>query len=374
MKITVHREIPHDETLRDQWNQLVRQMEQPEVFYTYEWATAMQLAYGATTAPLLLLAYEDKSLLGIASLAVDQSQKEAAFLASTTADYCDFVCHPGRRAEFLQLVLTELRSLRLPTVTLASLPVDSSTLPSFRPATRAQAYGTFCRPAFCCAQVSLGTGTEREAQKERTNQRKVFRYAIRRLEKYGPVVVEHLSSWNSVHSALPQYIQAHIERFAQDGRRSNLAEPRRQIFLTELARLLCRAGWMTLTTLRVGDRPVAWNYGFRFAESWFYYQPTFALEWRQFSPGLCLLSKLVEAACDDPDISLLDLGLGAEGYKQRFANASRQTVHVTLTSSAARHVKERMRYHAVSAIKSSPRLEAYVRRIMRRELVGGAGA
>ena len=95
------------------------------------------------------------------------------------------------------------------------------------------------------------------------------------------------------------------------------------------------AGWLVLTRLLVGDEPVAWNYGFQFAGSWFYYQPTFDARWRQYSPGFCLLTKMVEQACDDPEIQFLDLGLGEEGYKERFANGHRQTLHATITNSEA---------------------------------------
>ncbi len=45
LRIVMHREIPDDPTLRRQWNELLGQMEQPQVFYTYEWALAVDRAY-----------------------------------------------------------------------------------------------------------------------------------------------------------------------------------------------------------------------------------------------------------------------------------------------------------------------------------------
>ncbi len=38
MRVTGYDAIPEDEGLRRQWNELVLQMERPEIFYTYEWA------------------------------------------------------------------------------------------------------------------------------------------------------------------------------------------------------------------------------------------------------------------------------------------------------------------------------------------------
>ena len=123
--------------------------------------------------------------------------------------------------------------------------------------------------------------------------------------------------------ALPRFFETHVARFATAGRASNLAKPERQAFLSGLAELLSGTSWMVLTRLLVDGEPVAWNYGFEFAGSWFYYQPTFDAGLQQFSPGFCLLTKMVEQACERPEIRLLDLGLGEESYKARFATGYR---------------------------------------------------
>ena len=124
-------------------------------------------------------------------------------------------------------------------------------------------------------------------------------------------------------------------------------------------------GWIALTRLCAGDQPVAWNYGFRFAGSWFYYQPTFDTSLERYSPGVCLLSKMVEEACDDATIDVIDLGLGAEGYKERFATGVRETLHITMATSAAICLKAKMRYRAATMVKSVPRLENWIRSLLR---------
>jgi CelD/BcsL family acetyltransferase involved in cellulose biosynthesis len=176
-----------------------------------------------------------------------------------------------------------------------------------------------------------------------------------------------------VQAALPEFFEMHIARFRASGRNSNLMDHERQVFLTELAQLLLKRRQVVLSRLMVGDHTVAWNYGFRFAGKWFYYQPTFDVVWQRYSPGLCLLAKIVEAACDNPEIELVDLGLGNEAYKKRFSTSARQTLHLTVTSSAARRWREAARYNAASVIKSSPFLENCVRRVLGR-LARGAPA
>jgi len=104
------------------------------------------------------------------------------------------------------------------------------------------------------------------------------------------------------------------------------------------------------------------RYGFRFEGTWFWYQPTFDTEMERYSPGFCLLSKLIEQTAEDPALRMVDLGLGDEDYKERFANQNRKTLYVTLRSSLRRHLKEVLRYRAAEAIKASPQFERSARK------------
>ena len=62
--------------------------------------------------------------------------------------------------------------------------------------------------------------------------------------------------------------------------------------------------------------------------------------------------KIVEDARDNSAIRVLDLGLGAEGYKERFANVIRYTLHVLLATSTARCLKEQVPYQAATVVKA----------------------
>jgi CelD/BcsL family acetyltransferase involved in cellulose biosynthesis len=364
LRLVLHRDIPEDENLRRQWNELVEQMERPEVFYLYEWALAVARAYRDSVVPLLLLAYEGGSLVGLVALATDTANQKISFLTGATADYCDFVCPPQRRPELIDAAFTELRRLNLTTLLLANLPADSATSRTIRLAARNLGYSVFSRPAYRCSQVQFSSREQRASIKQSVQRKQMLRRYLKAMEKTGPVALSHLKSWDLIAAVLPRFAKAHVVRFLATGRISNLARPERRVFLSELARLLSKQGSMTLTRLMMGDRPVAWNYGFQFAGSWFWYQPTFDSRLQQYSPGFCLLAKIVEQACDTPEIDRVDLGLGAESYKERMATDSRATVDVTATTSAVTYWKEFARYHAAAAIKSVPELEHWVRRAL----------
>ncbi len=123
MKLVVYQGIPDDASLRNGWNDCVQQMERPEIFFTYEWALAVSRAYKDSLKPLLFVGYEGESIVGGVALAIGRA--ETVFLNSATADYCDFICDPKYRAQFVDTVFTELRRLGVPSLVLANLPADS---------------------------------------------------------------------------------------------------------------------------------------------------------------------------------------------------------------------------------------------------------
>jgi CelD/BcsL family acetyltransferase involved in cellulose biosynthesis len=362
LRVVLIREIPEDENLRQEWNALVRSLENAQVFYTYEWALAVQRAYRGIMGPLLFLAYEGKSLVGVAALATNQA-KRVSFLCATTGDYCDFLSTPENKPAFVAAVFAELKNQRFKAVTLANLPEDSTSVAALREASRGNGFHFFARTAYECAQISLDS-LERRGSDDRLvlPKEKKLRRSLNAMGRDSAIRLDHSRTEPSVVGVLPDFIQAHVARFLLTGRISNLAHQERRVFLEELAKLLSQSGWITLTRMMTGTTPLAWNYGFEFENTWFWYQPTFDSAVEKYSPGFCLLAMIVQEAAADPALKIVDLGLGAEEYKTAFGNQTRKTLYVTLRSSITQHLREEFRYHTASIVKRSPQLESVIRR------------
>ena len=230
LRIVLHREIPEDPDLHRQWSDLVLQMERPEVFYTWEWALAVQSAYRASLKPLLFLAYEGDHLAGVASLASDLAGKNVSFLAATTGDYCDFLTQPEQRAEFVSAVFGELGKTNVSYVVLANLPEDSATPAALRIAAGKHRFHVYMRPAYLCAQVELGSGEQCQELKTALAGKKKLRRYLRGMEREGPVTFVHLQSYSEIQAALPEFADAHVARFQSTQRTSSLTTPERRFF------------------------------------------------------------------------------------------------------------------------------------------------
>lgn len=361
MRLVLLKEIPDDADLRRQWNALAQRVERPQVFYTYEWALAVYRAYRATLRPLLFLAYDGETLCGVAALATDSAGQRASFLCATTGDYCDFLGPREKRSPFVAAVLADLRKNGVTAMALANLPADSPTVTALRGAARPENYHYFARTGYVCAQVALASLERRGEDKPVLPRKKMLRRFLNAMGREHPVRLDHARSWDAIEPILPQFMQAHVARFLATGRISIMARAERRTFLAELARLLSEPGWLVLTRMMSGEKSFAWNYGFQFQDTWFWYQPTFDSSLEKYSPGFCLLARVIEDAADKPECQVVDLGLGAENYKERFANRTRTTLHVTLHTSAYAHYREIVRYRTASMVKASPKMEAGIR-------------
>ncbi len=361
------RGIPEDARLREQWNALAASVPNPQVFYTYEWALAVQRSYSATLHPLLLLAYDERnSLTGLGALAVDPANR-VSFLCATTGDYCDFLSSPEDRPALVASILGELRKLGCGEITLTNLPADSETATALQQACAQRSYRIFARTAYNCAQVVLSRLERRTGKtKPYLPRRKMVRHSLNVMARDGEIRLDHAASWDAVQPILPQFARTHVGRFLYTERISNLARPERRRFLDELARLMSEAGWLAVSRLMAGDHTCAWNYGFRYQGAWFWYQPTFDSDLEKHSPGFCLITKIVEEAADLDEFKVVDMGLGAEEYKDRLANQSRRTLYVTLRSSLAQHCREKIRYYASAALRIHPRIEQAARSVLQR--------
>jgi CelD/BcsL family acetyltransferase involved in cellulose biosynthesis len=364
MRLVVHREIPECELLRRQWNDLVTQMEPPEVFYTYEWASAVHHAYSASITPLLMLAYEEDALVGVVALATDKTQENTFFLGSSTSDYCDFVSRPQSRQGLVDAVFRELRRRNLPMLTLANLPSDSVTCYALTRAARRHRYWQFARVAYSCAQVVMDSPESRQSALQSVRRR--MRRYVKAMAGGPPITFSHSNSWDEIGPILSRFAKAHVSRFLATGRISSLAASERRFFLAELARSLSSLGSVCFSRLMAGEQTIAWNCGFQFGGSWFWYQPTFDSNFQDCSPGIWLLSKIVEEAGENSGFNRVDLGLGAEDYKDRLATNHRLTLHVTLATSMFRCGKERIRYYAAAALRVVPPLESWARKQLNR--------
>ena len=357
MQVTVLKEIPEDPDLSEAWNTLVLAMDNPEVFFTYQWALAASRGFQDRLSPLLFLMYDSGQLAGVVALAIDPNAPRAAFfLTSSTADYCDIVSTAANRQAVLLALLQEIQNLGLSDLVLANVPSNSATLKELPAVAGLRNFYLTSRTAYNCGVIQLEGEEQRETLLRTLATRGREKRALKKLSTLGSIKVIHLTEPEQIGESLESIVSAQISRFLASNRVSPLVGPERRTFLRQLSDLLSHSGWLKISQLEIDGRPVAWNYGFRFGGSWFWYLPTFQMEYEHVSPGSCLLRLMVEEGARDASLHWLDLGLGDEPYKERFANNTRETRYVRLSRGFPQHVANLARQRMTSIADRFPQM------------------
>ena len=220
-------------------------------------------------------------------------------------------------------------------LSLGNLPADSPSVAALQSAASGRGFHIYARPAYDCARVILGSpaqrsGIEGQAGQEENIPPEYPCSVAGRPRAGGPL--------NPVGGSRTRAARIHhCSRGALPGdwphKQSGPCEPT-TLFARAGPRCSASRGNLALARFMMGCwQSIAWNYGFRFGRSWFWYQPTFESRLEVRSPGRLLLANMLMEVCDDPAVEVFDLGLGAEGYKERVANSSRSTLHVTISRS-----------------------------------------
>src|SRR4051812_47803822 len=151
--------------------------------------------------------------------------------------------------------------------------------------------------------------------------------------------------------------ELHEARWGAEG--SGALRGPRAAFHLDFARAALERGWLRLWLAEVDGRAVAAWYGFRFAESEWYYQSGRDPDWDEDSVGLVLLAHTIREAFDD-GLRTYRLLRGGESYKDRFATSDPGLETVVAGRGALGSMAER---------SASPALR--LRRLLRRGAGGG---
>ena len=82
--------------------------------------------------------------------------------------------------------------------------------------------------------------------------------------------------------------------------------------------------------LKQDDNTLAMHFGFSYRKKFYYYKPTYNLDFHSFSPGSILLQYLIEYSIESGH-KIFDFGSGNEPYKKRFSNKSHLKYSYMLT-------------------------------------------
>jgi CelD/BcsL family acetyltransferase involved in cellulose biosynthesis len=342
--------------LQSGWAELLERCVLPTPFLTWEWLTTWQRCFAAGARLVVLCVWDGSHLRGLLPLtqrpgSMLQPVLMFAGVQAVGADHVDLICAPADADGCLLAIIAFMRSgglswreLRLPLVA-----EDSHLMRGMRQqgrdrvSIRQASLAPFMQLSRSYDQFLAGLSSN-ERYKLRQRTRKLLEQQGAAYASYGP---------EQYAQALSSLFALHRLRATEKGMRSAFDSEAVERFHARLLSVL-PPEQVVLRGLEVEGRAIAMFYGFRVAGRLYYFQLGYDPAWAAFSPGIVIITKTVEEACETGCVEYNFLQ-GDEAFKQIWTRQSRTLFDIVVYNRSFAGVVARQAAQAVSLVKSGGR-------------------
>lgn len=320
-----------------QWNELVREDPGATVFQTREWFAAWWTAFGEPGRMFTVCLSDGEKLVGLAPFMRIRSgtRDDIAFIGQGRADYQDFISRPADRERVVSAAFEALRDEAGWSIArLRNIPASSRTAKYLPVACRATQLWMLRDPdEVCPALVNDGT--------EPTPAAYLSKYRVRRassaLRRMGHFKIRDLSTIAEAKAHLPDFFAQHIQRWKDTSTPSLFHDPANRRFYECLVENLMPAGHLLFSVAELDCRSIAYHFGFDFGGCVLWYKPSYDPQFASRSPGSTIIEHLIDHVVERGRQEL-DFTVGAEPFKQRYANSERININLRVFRHTARYL------------------------------------
>jgi CelD/BcsL family acetyltransferase involved in cellulose biosynthesis len=309
------------------WNRLVTQNETNTLFLTHEWFTSWYKTFADKNDLCLLVVYEDKKPIGFAPLVTskhDNKQRTIYLAGYSNADYLDFVTPTDKKAS-ISLILNYLveKFDDWNSILLHNIPCESSTTSHLVEACKQLKLPYLQSNTTNCPYLQI-EGQHREINKliNKYRNKRPLNYFRRQGELHYRLLTEE-----DMNRHLPLFFSQHIKRWHNTPSPSLFNDPLNQQLYKNLAEQLHNTDWLHFSVVELDGEPISYHYGFDYGSKYYWYKPSFNIDYSSHSPGILLIRYLIQSALSHQRKEL-DFTIGDEAFKKRFTNSARQNTNL----------------------------------------------
>ena len=187
----------------------------------------------------------------------------------------------------------------------------------------------------------------------------------RRLEKRGNVHVSFPAESDQRIEVVRALAQQKSKWLRDKGYANIFDQPATREFYERLTNRQFQAGRVLVACLRVGDQIAATLWGAIFGRRYYFLQPSYGEEWRNYSAGRILTESVLQRCIDQGDVRVFDLTIGDESYKHTWSDHS-LALHEYLQARSLKGVAFVTWRRARNAIRSNRHIRIFVRSLRAR--------
>jgi len=339
MRVVEVRQESQLESLRAEWNNVLRDSASKTIFLTWEWVSAWWSAYGnAGDLRILLALDESDTLRGIAPLRKQmvrnygRSFSALSFIGdgSNDSDYLDFVVARGFETPVMEAFRshwyseTETGALLL----LNEIPAGSPNFASLK-GFGERKDSLWTEADVPCACVSLPDTWEDYLGSLRSRFRTKVRSVLRNLEGRPEVSFGFFRTWAQVQSVLPVLFELHTRRWAQEAKPGVFGWDRKREFYFSVSRAFLEQKWLRICWLKWKEKIVACQFGFVYGNSYFQLQEGYNPDCQHWNVGMGLRAWSIRKYLEE-GVRQYDFLAGVDSHKTDWGSEIKLSKRVVL--------------------------------------------
>lgn len=326
------------DALRAEWQALFKAAD-ASPFLSWEWLSVWQQWLGSGLTPHLLCVRAGGLLVGLLPLGKAKGRFSSlgvrllSFLGEypSGADYLDILALPEYQQDVAFAIFDHLaQNVPFGVLDLKSMAADSPSLRLIEKRFSKEAGFRYqLIPYFICPQVDLETGWENVLK----HSKRAVNYERRllQLRKLDGFEYRTITNPEEAGAAFERFLMLHEARWAGKGGSSVTGQSVLQSFHRDVVVRLAHAGLLRFDEVWAEGACRASIYGIDDGKCYYFYNSGYDQTWKNKSPGLVLLGLSLENA-SKRGIKRYDFLRGSENYKFEWANTTRKTVRVQIST------------------------------------------
>jgi len=322
--------------LKDEWNNLLSNSGNSNVFLTHEWFSCWWKAYGGDKSLFVVLVRENKVLKGIAPLMKTVEKHRGLrtvkikFIENENSFRCDFIID-GNREEVLGEIIEHLYGAKhsWDMIQLNNFAADS---PNYKPFSfilnnRKSAYGI--KKGLSSPYLNIDSGWEEYISGITKRVRQNMRNKYRRLEKKCDFSVERVTDYEKSVNDVFKISAASWK--SSIGKAITQSEKDKRFF-TELTKTMAEKGLLDIWLLKIEGMPAAYEYHLRHGGTVFSMKADYDEGYKSLSAGAVLNSAVLRERHKD-GTRQYDMGGTCDKYKLDWTSTVREHFNFYLFNS-----------------------------------------
>lgn len=337
------------EALREEWNELLVESDNNNLFLTWEWLFTWWQELAEDRELFLVTVREQERLIAIAPLAIRPPRpkrliffKTFEFLGSGTigSDYLGMIVRRGYEDEGLRNIGACMTEQKL-NAELTRIARREQNMTEFALQLRQLGWRSARTVTDYCPYIDLsGHDWDSYVSTLSKSQRYNFRRRQRKLEKDYEVKFEEADSEESRSRCLKALVDLHLKRWDTKGGSDALEEDSHKDFHEIMTRKGLEQGWLKLYVLWLDGKPAAALYGYLYGGKFYFYQSGFDPDFYKQSVGLVIMGLAIQKAIE-AGAQEYDFLHGNESYKYSWTDSDRELIRLDLFPPSAKGMVSR---------------------------------